>query len=330
MFLSEAVRRGVSRGRLLGGGAVLLALSTACDVTPPVAAESVRLRIISGLAGPGFHSLATAIARGIEKTLPAIRMEVQESPGSVRNSEALQRGESDLGIVFADVAYDAYLGRLRGQKEPFDRLRGIVVIQLTPVQLLVRPGLSIRQIASLRDFRVGIGPEGSGTALTARMILSAFGIDAATITTVHLPLVDSADQLLDGRLDAAFMTAGYPAPSATRVTDAGGTLLDVDGPPIERLRSQYPLMRLTFIPPGTYTGQNRVVPTIGVDNLLICRADLSEQVVYDLTKAYFGVADALHSEGISLRLIDFERAPATPIPLHAGAARYYRERELTR
>jgi TRAP-type uncharacterized transport system substrate-binding protein len=32
----------------------------------------------------------------------------------------------------------------------------------------------------------------------------------------------------------------------------------------------------------------------------------------------------------ALRFMDLDQAPATPIPLHEGAARYYRERELMR
>ena len=32
----------------------------------------------------------------------------------------------------------------------------------------------------------------------------------------------------------------------------------------------------------------------------------------------------------SARLIDLVNAPATPVPLHPGAARYYRERDLFR
>ena len=41
------------------------------------------------------------------------------------------------GFAFADVAYVAYVGRLAGASGPFDRLRGIAVLQLTPVQLVV-------------------------------------------------------------------------------------------------------------------------------------------------------------------------------------------------
>jgi uncharacterized protein len=72
------------------------------------------------------------------------------------------------------------------------------------------------------------------------------------------------------------------------------------------------------------------VPTVGVDSLLLCRADLSEDLVYRLTAAFFDVLPTLSTELESLQLMDVARASATPIPLHRGAARYYRERELTR
>ena len=36
-----------------------------------------------------------------------------------------------------------------------------------------------------------------------------------------------------------------------------------------------------------------------------------------------------HGHHPAAGLIDPEQAPATPIPLHPGAARYYREREIT-
>ena len=70
--------------------------------------------------------------------------------------------------------------------------------------------------------------------------------------------------------------------------------------------------------------------TIGVDNLLLCRSDLQDELVYELTKRFFDALPRLASEQPSLRLMDFAQAPATPIPLHDGAARYYRERELFR
>ena len=64
--------------------------------------------------------------------------------------------------------------------------------------------------------------------------------------------------------------------------------------------------------------------TLAVDRVMLCRADLDENLVYELLEAYF--AD---SPG-TVPPTNFERAPATPLPLHPGALRYYRQRELSR
>jgi TRAP-type uncharacterized transport system substrate-binding protein len=64
--------------------------------------------------------------------------------------------------------------------------------------------------------------------------------------------------------------------------------------------------------------------------LIVCRRDLDEQVVNDLTEQLFAVFPRLARIEATLRFLNLEEAPATPIPLHPGAARYYRERELSR
>jgi hypothetical protein len=110
----------------------------------------------------------------------------------------------------------------------------------------------------------------------------------------------------------------------------GAKLLAIEGPAIDRLRHDYPFLRLTAIPAATYPSHSAPIRTIGVDNLLLCRSDLDEELVYELTKNFFAALPELAAEQISLRQMDFAQAPATPIPLHEGAARYYRERELFR
>ena len=67
-----------------------------------------------------------------------------------------------------------------------------------------------------------------------------------------------------------------------------------------------------------------------VDVLLLTRQDLDDELVRRLTSALFDVLPQLAASHDFLRLMDARRAPATPIPLHPGAALYYRERELSR
>jgi TRAP transporter TAXI family solute receptor len=106
--------------------------------------------------------------------------------------------------------------------------------------------------------------------------------------------------------------------------------LDVSGPTVQRLREEYPFLRPAVIPPGTYPGDLRPVQTLLVDVLLVCRADLDDRLARRLTGALFEVLPGLSSTNEFLRLIDLDRTPATPIPLHPGAALYYREKELGR
>lgn len=323
------MRRRIGEGKVAAALAGLLVVA-GCGPEPGDHRASATVRLTSGTPGAGFHPLGEALARAFERHVPAITLQVRESPGAVRNVEALQAGAADLGFAFADVAYLAYVGRLPERTEPFERLRGVAVLQLTPLHLVVPAGARIRGVADLRGRRVGIGPTGSGTALTSTIVLEAFGIAVGDVTLVPVSFSEVATALDQGRLDAAFVNAGYPAESIAQATANGARLLPVDGLPVNRLRAEYPFFRLTFIPADTYSRQRTAVHTIGVDNLLLCRADLDEDLVYRLTRALFDVLPDLSGERISLRMMDVDSAPATPVPLHAGAARFYRELELTR
>jgi hypothetical protein len=68
--------------------------------------------------------------------------------------------------------------------------------------------------------------------------------------------------------------------------------------------------------------------TIGVDSILICRKDLSEEIVYQLTKQFLAMLSSLAKSAPQAAGFDPDKASATPIPLHAGAARYYREQQM--
>ena len=67
---------------------------------------------------------------------------------------------------------------------------------------------------------------------------------------------------------------------------------------------------------------------LGIDALLVCRDELADEVVYQFTKEFFAALPKLAETNSEAANIDVETAPATPIPLHSGAARYYREREV--
>jgi uncharacterized protein len=308
--------------------AAMVAVS-ACAEAPPEKPRT-RLRFASGTPGGGFFPLGEGLAREYERVLPGLLVEVHESDGASSNIEAIRRGDADVGLSHADVAYLAYVGRLEGRSEPFSSLRGIAMLQLMRMQVVVRAGSGISRVEDLRGRRISIGRlAGGGGGTTARMVLAAFGIDLSRVAVESLRYDEAAERLAQGGLDALLVNGSCPLDSITRATQAGARILPLDGPSIDRLRNAYPFFSRTVIPPGTYPGQAKAVRTIGVGSLLVCRSDLDEKLVHDLTQRLFEVLPELSSQ-LALGPTDLEHAPATPIPLHDGAARYYRERELSR
>ena len=306
--------------------------SAACDRVDgsrlDAATKPRVVTLTTGLPGAGFYPLGEALADLYRRIGPSVDVRVVESPGSVRNVEALQRGDADAGFAFADVAYVAYAGYLADK--PFDRLRGIAVLQPSQLHVVVRPQAGIRGIADLRGRRVSVGPPGSGTALTADLLLKAFGMDLEAIRAETLQFSEASTRLVNGTLDAIFVTGSYPANSVSLATRSGGRLLPLEGDAVDRLRHDYPFFRLASIPGGTYPGHPAPTHTIGLDNVLLCRRDLDDELVYALTRQLFGNLPTLARLQPSLGLMEVANAPATPVPLHEGAARYYRQRELFR
>ncbi|MEO8678732.1 MAG: TAXI family TRAP transporter solute-binding subunit [Vicinamibacterales bacterium] len=301
----------------------------ACRPPAPVPASPKRIRLITGQPGGGFSPLGEQLAMALAGTIPGVEIETVPSSGAVSNVEALQAGSADLGLTFADVAYIAFSGQLTPASKPFERLRAMAVLQVTPVALVVRAGLPVRGPGDLRGRRIGLGPPGSGTVLTANLILRAYGLEPSAVQIETIDFQDAATRLLDGTLDAMFDNAINQSDSLRRAIDSGARLVPIEGVAVNRLRREYPFLKLTVISAAMYPGIATPVHTIGIDGVLICRSDLDERLVYNLTKQLFASLEGLSERG-ALSSMDIDQAPATPIPLHDGAARYYRERELSR
>jgi TRAP transporter TAXI family solute receptor len=288
-----------------------------------------QIRLTTGTPGAGFFRLGTALAHEYTRVLGDTDFLVLESEGGASNIEAIERGEADVGLAHANVTYLAFTGRADSSRAPSTRLRGIAKLNLMSVHLLVRRGAPIRQVADLRGRRIGLGV-GRGSGPTAAVVLGAFGMKLTEVTIVPVRYNDAPAGLADNLFDAHLVTGSAPLEAVTQATAAGARLLELDGPSAQRLHRDFPFYKLAVIPAGTYPGHARAIHTVGVDSLLICRADLDEAVVYRLTKALFEILPAVSTLELSFGEMNVDQAPATPIPLHPGAARYYRERELSR
>lgn len=313
--------------------ALLTTMAAACSAPEAVspgkrpAAAVIRIAHAWGEEGAPFP---TAFRDALGHALPGVRIEMVSSAAGVTNLLMLQRGDVDAASTYADIAYMASVGMLPAMPKPFEAIRAIASLPVRELQVVVAPGSPVRSIGDLRGRRVSLGPAGTGVALTAQLLLSAFGIDRRDVTVRNLEFDEAVGPLMQGDIDAVFWGGRVPNPNIAAATSRGARLLQIVGPEIDRFRAEYPFLRATMIPTGTYPAVDRAVHTVGVDAIFVCRVGLDERLVHGLTTAFFQAVIAAGRHVRILRTFNLGRAAAAPLPLHPGAARYYRELEMRR
>lgn len=249
-----------------------------------------------------------------------LRVTPRETQGSVENLDLLRARQVDLALALADAA----------AAEEFADLVAVGRVYQNYLQCVVRADAGIVALADLAGRRVSLGAPGSGAAATARRVLEAAGMISGPMAPVlvELPFRQAVADLEAGTLDALFWSGGIPTP---QIADLSARLpvLVLDTTPVLsaltlRYRGSY---AATSIPAGVY-GAARAVPTIGIPNLLLARADLADDRARSLVDALIDDATQLVPAGAlgvqyltPASLID-----TAPVPLHAAAARRFRER----
>ena len=80
------------------------------------------------------------------------------------------------------------------------------------------------------------------------------------------------------------------------------------------------------IPAGTYNGVDEDAATVSVRATLIASADLSDEVVYELTKALFENQEAMATAHAKFEELSLETAlDGIDVEFHPGAQQYYEE-----
>jgi TRAP transporter TAXI family solute receptor len=305
-----------TRGVLVAGAiaAALAVAGCATEGAPPPPRRSLVFYILPVQA----PVLTATLAKALSTVLPDVDVRfVDRDRGEFVT--ALQQGDVDVTILFADVAYLAFVGQLGGQ--PYDQLRGIATLNPNPLYLVVRRGSAIRKPEDLQGRRVGIGRAGASTALTASAVLETLDLH---VQMSHVAVGEALTALSAGELDALFVGGVSPADQIRTAVGKNIDVLSFSPATIARLQRRNPFLRGMVIPRDLARGEPGL--TIGLDGLLVCRSGLDADMVYGVTKAFFQALPELSAfDAPPLRQMNPEDASATPIPLHEGAARYYRE-----
>jgi len=286
------------------------------------------ITIATGGTAGTYFPLGGALADIWNKNIPKMNATAQSTGASIANINLLKGNNVDIVFTQNDVANYSYNGTELLKGQAYKDLRGLACLYNETIQLVALESSGIKTIADLKGKKVSVGAAGSGTEANARQILEAAGLTYNDIRVQYLSFSESANNMKDGNIDAAFNTAGIPTAAIQDLSVSKKmVLVPIDGEVAAKLMAKYPFYALQMVPAGTYQGQTKDVTTVAVKSMLAVSSKMSEDLVYTLLETMYNNTDRLiaaHSQGRNIKL---ETAlEGMSIPLHLGAEKYFKEK----
>jgi uncharacterized protein len=303
--------------------------SAAALVLPLTAQADQFINILTGGTSGVYYPLGVALGKIYGEKIPGARTQVQSTKASVENLNLLQRGKGEIALALGDSVKSAWEGDAEvGFPAKLDKLRGVAAVYPNVIQIVASQNSGVKSFADLKGKSLSVGAPKSGTEVNARRIFEAMGMSYKDLgKTEYLPFGESVELIKNRQLDATLQSAGLGVAS---IRDLASSLpVTMVAVPPEVATKLGPPFVATSIPANTYTGQTADVPTLAVVNFLVTHSGVSDETVYQMTKQLFENLPQMVAAHKAATAIQLKTAiDGMPLPLHPGAARYYKEQGL--
>ncbi|MGI9874147.1 TAXI family TRAP transporter solute-binding subunit [Vibrio chagasii] len=256
------------------------------------------------------------------------------SAGSGENVKLLNENEAQFAIL--QGLYGAWAWQGLGPYEKSGsqtQLRSVSMLWQNVEHFIVRSELTetgtMSDLENLNGKKFSIGKKNSGTENSGRQIMQGLSVNPEQFKLAFMGYGGSASALQNGTIDGMNTPAGVPVGAVTQAFAALGEdiqILSFTDEQIKQANGDYNIWTKYEIPANTYPGVDKPITTIAQPNFLAVREDISEEDVYQLTKAIYENLPFLQGIHKATKAMALEKGIAgLPVPLHPGAARYYKE-----
>lgn len=275
--------------------------------------------ISSGGEGGAYYHFAGRYAAILARN--GIALEVRPSAGSQENLQRLEKGEADVAFVQGGVSTRPE----EDESYSFEDapLQSLGSLFYEPVWVFYRGERKIERLTDLAGRRIAIGQEGSGVRQLAQQLLAANDVPAGG-RLLPLSGLQAAEELQQGRIDAAFVIAAQEAPVVQVLLRSPGIRV-MSFAQAEAYQRRFPFLYRLLMPHGV-VDLVRDFPAEDVTLLaptanLVVRSDLHPALQSLLLQA----ASEVHgASGFFQKRGEFPAYKDAFLPLSAEAARYYK------
>jgi len=328
----------MKRRSLLTLGAAVVAGSLTMSGLAVANAKDYVLNTAS--TGGTYHPVGTAIATLTKvKLLPKEKFSLTavNSAGSGANVQAMGAGTADFAIL--QGLFGSYAATGTGPvSAPQKNLRSVTMLWQNVEQFVVATSAAktgnASDLLSMKGQGAGMGAKNSGTLGSNKVLMSGLGVDIEKdYNLMYGGYGPTADALANGQIVAAGIPSGPPTSAITKLmagNEGKFTILNITPDEAKKMDGGRLLWTPYTLKAGTYPGQTKDIMTVAQPNFLAVNENVDENHVYLLTKTMFENLPFLQAIHPATKVMAVEKAMAgLPVPLHPGAAKYYKEVGLT-
>ena len=200
---------------------VLITFIVCVAMCLPVTAAAKPTFISIGTGGTGgvYYPYGGGLAEAWTKNVKGVKAVAEVTGASVENVKLAHRGETVVGMIMGDVAFQAYNGVDKFEAKPQNVL-AMASMYPNVLQLVTLKGSGIKNVTDFAGKNISLGAPGSGTAFMANLVLKAIGVDTNSFDTTRLSFNETANALKDGTIDAGFWVV---APGTSSIMDLATT-----------------------------------------------------------------------------------------------------------
>ncbi len=294
-------------------------------VASPAAAQ--QLTFMTGPQGGSWIPLGGALKGMWEKAIPGLQ--ITQTPGAgIANVRGVDEGKAHIGFANSNTTVDGLEGR-----PPYPR-KVTRVCQLATLypqyfQVVALADARIASYADLKGKALVTQPKGNTAEILTEMILKANGLGYHSLSKVNFQAAytDAVSMMKDGHVQVFTLGTTAPASAVMDLASARDVrLVPVDDHTFDFVKKANPGHQRLVIKAGTYPKQDRDVPVIGYSTHVVVACDLAEDLVYQMAKTMAANVDAMAAVVKSIEgLKPKDMAADIGVPLHKGAARFYKE-----
>lgn len=299
---------------------------------PGMALAAKNYTFGSASSSGSWYPLAVAMAKVINDAVPGYNVTGVTTPGASReNILRIDRKEMEFGWCSANFLHKGYNGL-----PPFKakmKVAGWFAAYTGYFTIAVRKGAGVKSIYDLKGKKVAIGTPGSQTMMdNVGLIFKNCGLTAdKDFKAEYIRFPDAVHKMTDGHIDACSYFMGVGVPGFVQLADS----VEVEFLPIPKeaqakIVKQDPAFFIGALPKGTYRGIKEPVAAAGMAYTTICGPFLSDEFMYKATKAVFEHLPFIVSASANFKQTKLESVyKGMPIPVHPGAAKYFKEKGVT-